>query len=568
MIFEKLLQIYLSMFAIFYEKNSGGIMATKSKLSFNEIGTSNPKLFNRLRTIIETAFYRNNVHKVCSLEEAYELAKNAPGAIVTGQNVYKAKELGLPEDAKILLFNDGKITGRQARLRKLVNQDNVNKYSDLIREMVFKTKDKVMYHAQAYVGLDYGFMVKAHLLVPKGYENTLYSWLLNFQIVNEEYTKMYENSHLLDEGDIFIFADPDLYPEEFSDGLALFDADHNCAAILGMRYFGEFKKGTLTLAWSIAERNGYTPCHGGQKRFNLNDGQKKVISVFGLSGSGKSTITLSDHNGKFNTTVLHDDAFIISDEDASSICLEQSYFDKTQDYPLTNPQSKYFLTIQNCGATITENGKIVPVTEDIQSGNGRAVKSKFTAMNREYRFSDPCDAIFWIMKDNSLPPVIKIKDPKLASVMGATLATKRTTAEYVPGEDPNKLVIVPYANPFRLYPLENDYLKFKYLFQERNIDCYIINTGFFLDTKVTPQVTLGLIEDIITDKAEFKQFGPFSNLEYYEIPGFEPNLSDKNYLKMVKDRLLDRLEYLKGLDAYNKLPEEALEAIKNVSKEL
>jgi phosphoenolpyruvate carboxykinase (ATP) len=57
-------------------------------------------------------------------------------------------------------------------------------------------------------------------------------------------------------------------------------------------------------------------------------------------------------------------------------------------------------------------------------------------------------------------------------------------------------------------------------------------------------------------------------LEYYEIPGFEPNLSDKNYLKMVKDRLLDRLEYLKGLDAYNKLPEEALEAIKNVSKEL
>ena len=117
-------------------------MATKSKLSFNEIGTSNPKLFNRLRTIIETAFYRNNVHKVCSLEEAYELAKNAPGAIVTGQNVYKVKELGLPEDAKILLFNDGKITGRQARLRKLVNQDNVNKYSDLIREMVLKPKIK------------------------------------------------------------------------------------------------------------------------------------------------------------------------------------------------------------------------------------------------------------------------------------------------------------------------------------------------------------------------------------------------------------------------------------------
>lgn len=46
-----------------------------------------------------------------------------------------------------------------------------------------------MYHAMAYVGLDKKFMLKAHLLVPEGYENTLYSWILNFQTVNEEYTK-------------------------------------------------------------------------------------------------------------------------------------------------------------------------------------------------------------------------------------------------------------------------------------------------------------------------------------------------------------------------------------------
>ena len=96
----------------------------------------------------------------------------------------------------------------------------------------------------------------------------------------------------------------------------------------------------------------------------------------------------SNHDGKFSTTVLHDDAFIISNKDASSICLEQSYFDKTQDYPLTEPQSKYFVTIQNCGQLDSE-GRVVPVTEDIQSGNGRTVKSRFAAMNREYRFSHP-----------------------------------------------------------------------------------------------------------------------------------------------------------------------------------
>ena len=404
--------------------------------------------------------------------------------------------------------------------------------------------------------------------IPQGFENTMYSWLLNFQDANPTSTALYNESRKLEEGDVFIYSDPDCYTKDYPDGLALFDPDYNCACLLGMRYFGEHKKGTLTLGWSIAQRLNYTACHGGQKRFNLPDGSQKVISVFGLSGSGKSTITLSDHNGKMNTTVLHDDAFIISNTDGSSISLEPSYFDKTQDYPLTKDQSKYFLTVQNCGATVDADGKIVPVTEDILNGNGRTVKSKFAAMNREYKFDKSTDAIFWIMKDASLPPVVKVNDPALASAMGATLATKRSTAEYVPGEDPNKLVIVPYANPFRLYPLSKDYLSFKSLFENLNVDCYIINTGFFGEKKVTPAVTLGLIEDIVENKATFKQFGPFSGLQYYEIPGYEPNFEDASYRQEVKARMSDRLGFVSKIEEYNKLPEEAIEAIKKVVDEI
>ena len=68
--------------------------------------------------------------------------------------------------------------------------------------------------------------------------------------------------------------------------------------ILGMRYFGEHKTGTLTLAWAIANRNGYASCHGGQKEYTLDDGSKFVAAVFGLSGSGKSTLTHAQHGGK------------------------------------------------------------------------------------------------------------------------------------------------------------------------------------------------------------------------------------------------------------------------------
>ncbi|MDY2727969.1 MAG: phosphoenolpyruvate carboxykinase (ATP) [Candidatus Onthovivens sp.] len=544
-------------------------MATISNLKRSQIGSASPKIYSRLRSTIESAFYRNNVIEVKSIKQAYELAKNCPGTIVTDLPVVNAEKLGLDKDARVLLFNDGFITGRQARLRKLVDDSNRDSYAGKVREILFSSCRKTFYHATAYIGLDPEFMVRAHLMVPQGFENTLYSWLLNFQNADDpEAKKMYEKSKLIDEGDIFIYSDPDCYPAEFKDGLALFDSEFNCACLLGMRYFGEHKKGTLTLGWSIAQRHGYTACHGGQKRFNLEEGKQKVISVFGLSGSGKSTITLSDHGGKMNTTVLHDDAFIINNSNGSSISLEPSYFDKTQDYPLTRDQSKYFLTIQNCGATLDDEGKIVPVTEDILNGNGRTVKSKFAAMNREYAFAKSTDAIFWIMKDSSLPPVLKVNSPALASAMGATLATKRSTAEYVPGEDPNKLVIVPYANPFRLYPLSKDYYSFKSLFENLHVDCYIINTGFFKDIKVTPKVTLGLIEDIVNDKASFKQFGPFSELEYYDLPGYPVDFSDKEYAKEVKNRLQDRLNFVANVDEFNKLPDEALEALKKVISEI
>lgn len=542
-------------------------MATKNNLPISEIGAGNPQMYSRVRSSIESAFYRNNVTRVTSLKQAYELAKNSPGTIVTDLPIVKAKELGLPEDAKVLLFNDGKITGRQARLRRLVDDKTRNSYGDVVREVVFRGGHKKWYHAEAYVGLDKDFMVKAHLLVPEGFENTLYSWLLNFQTVDAEYTALYEKSKEIPEGDIFIYSDPDMVTEDYPNGLALFDDRFNCACLLGMRYFGEHKKGTLTLAWSIASRQGYTACHGGQKRFTFSDGHEKVISVFGLSGSGKSTITLAEPKDDVRVTVLHDDAFIISNKDGSSVRLEQSYFDKTADYPLTRDQSKYFLTIQNCGATLDERGRIVPVTEDVMANNGRTVKSKFAAENSEYKFDKATDAIFWIMKDNTLPPVVKVNSATLASAMGATLATKRSTAEYIPGVDPNALVIVPYANPFRLYPLAEDFRKFKDLF-EKGIQCYIINTGEFWGKKVTKEITLDSIETIVKEQTTFRPFGKISELEYMPVEGFEPDFANSEYLEQVQARLSDRLSYVSSLEGNEKLPDEALDSIQRIIDEV
>lgn len=547
-------------------------MSTKAYYKHEEIGKGKPG-FSKTRSIIEAAFYGNNVVEVKDVKQAYELAQNSPGTIITDMPVFEPEKIGLEEGSKVLLFNDGSVTGRCAAARRIAGEPGVDT-NDLdlkVMDAVYDTRWSTMYHAQVYIGLDPEFMVKAHLLIPEGEENILYSWMLNFQYMNEEYNEMYKNSQPIgDETDIYIFSDPQWSHEDHPLGLTYFNTDANCAALLGMKYFGEHKKGTLTIAWAIANRNGYASCHGGQKEFKMADGNHFVASFFGLSGSGKSTLTHATHDNKYESvTVLHDDAFIINTNTGASIAMEPTYFDKTADYPTGSPDNKYLLTAQNCSATRDSEGKIVLVTEDIRNGNGRAIKSKLWSPNRVDRINDAVDAIFWIMKDPTIPPLVKINGASLASVMGATLATKRSTAERLaPGVDPNRLVLEPYANPFRTYPLVNDYKKFRTLVKERNVACYIINTGDFMGKDITPATTISAIEQVVEGTADFKQWGPFTSMEFLEIEGYVPDFSDMNYVGHVKARLTDRLNFIFEKDVedggFNALPTQAKEALAKV----
>ena len=169
------------------------------------------------------------------------------------------------------------------------------------------------------------------------------------------------------------------------------------------------------------------------------------------------------------------------------------------------------------------------------------------------------------MKDESLPSVIKVSESVLAATFGATLATKRLIAERLKkGIDVNKLVIEPYANPFRIYPLEEDYNHFKALFTDQNIDCYIINTGYFVNKKITPAITLNSTESIVKGTAEFKPFGTINDLSYLVVEGYEPNFDSQDYRQLIQERLQMRVVYIQEQKAENKLnvlPDEALEAM-------
>jgi phosphoenolpyruvate carboxykinase (ATP) len=523
-------------------------MATIGSLARSQIHPRNP-LLSVSKTTIETAFYGNKVSLVPSLSQAYQLAMQSPGTVITDLMVFCPEKIGLEHGSRVLLFNDGEVTGRCAAARKIVGEPTVNveEYASIVREAVYQTRYRKMYHATSFTGLHPDFMVKNHLLIPEGHENIMYNWMLNFQQITQEYLTMYVLSKKLHESDIFVFSDPDWKDERYPLGLTFFDPLHNCAAILGMRYFGEFKKGTLTLAWGVANRNGFASCHGGQKRYIKNDKSSFVLGVFGLSGSGKSTLTHAKHGDKYEVTVLHDDAFVISTENGSSIALEPSYFDKTSDYPCEAPDNQFLLTVQNCGAMLDDQNNTVLVTEDLRNGNGRAIKSKLWSPNRVDKFEEPVNAIIWLMKDPTLPPVVRIEGADLAAAFGATLATKRTSAERLaPGVDPNALVIEPYANPFRTYPLADDFIKFKKLFAERGVQAYILNTGFFMGKKIPKELSISILEQIVDGNAEFVSWKPFSKLCIMNLESYLPPMNDEAYNHQLRERLKDRLAFIQS----------------------
>ena len=521
-------------------------MSTRERFETTEINGRN-RLFSPTKTIIETAFYGNNVQAVTDLKMAYELAKKSPKTIVTDQPIKHTSELGLPKDAVMLVDNHGRIVGRTAAARKILGRPGVDndELEAVLREAVYQGNERQFYQAQAIVGLDEEFMLKAHLMVPKGYEVNLLSYLLNFQILDSEYAKRYAASKAYSEDDIYLYCDPEWNDPQYPDGLALFDPEHNVAAILGLRYFGELKKATLTLAWATAHRNGYTACHGGEKTFHFKDKEDKVFAFYGLSGSGKSTLTHAKHAGKFDDiTILHDDAFIIDRKDGSSIALEPAYFDKTSDYLPGSKEMEYFTTVMNVGVTQDMQGKKILVTDDLRNGNGRTIKSRYSAKNRVDREQAPLDSIFWIMKDDSLPPVVKLSDPVIAATFGLTLATKRSTAENVIGESRNKLVIEPFANPFRVYPLTEDYQDFKELFEKQQANCYIINTDSYNGKNIDKDTTLGILEAIANETADWTEFGALPQMSYLSLPGYEVDLNDTAYAKKLRQRLQDRLDWV------------------------
>ncbi len=559
-------------------------MASKSSIEYY----TNLKEMSPIRAIAETLLNSHLVRKV-DIREAYEMAKNQAGVTITDLPICPefVKLHNLPADAKVLDDCHGNIIGRTAKARRFYNRLNAsqkNKLEGDFREAMWHMQRHPLIKAEAVLGMDEDLMIKATFITTESDAVNVYNWLLNFQPF-ESVKEKYEASPKLPIQDIILVAfnewendnEDGFYNKVGATQLALVDEKHNVIVNMGMRYFGERKKGTLTLGWTSGIRIGMAACHGGIKEIDFSTCEdakyhkfgKRSIAFYGLSGTGKSSHTNSHDNGGtlpkgFSKVVLHDDAFQIDLENKLCRAWEPTLFDKTDSRPIGHPDWNYALAVMN-HAVLNVDGKRIPVGQDLRNQNGRALLDRGLLGDYVNRCAFP-KALIWLMKDSVLPPVLKLKNKHLAIAMGAALMPQRNRAENVTEEELNKLVFEPFANPFRVYELYRDVEAFLSV-ADHGADFYCFNSrGYWKESDdvleaIPLQTSLTLQTAVLTDAIEWEEWDvlPGAMIPTREsiekiLPGYYDKYDPakrgniENYKTLLVDRFQQRIDYLAASD--------------------
>ena len=541
---------------------------------------------SRLRAIAESLF--NNANdgtgpRLVTAAEVYAMACKLPWVAVTDlpMDPRAVKRLGLPDGARVINDNNGITVGRSADARIFyarAPKPEKDKLEGLLREAAYQMQCRHrLIIAEAVVGLAPELMIKARMIAPESDAANVFHWLANFTPLSA--VADYDKSRVLPMQDILFVSYPEWSSADprWAKGCVAVDEEHMTIFNLGMRYFGERKKGTLTMAWTAGMRLGMVAAHAGIKEIDFarvpqfKDRGKQVIAFYGLSGSGKSAHTNAlDNAGTlpkgFKRRIAHDDAFQIDTKTRTCYVWEPTLFDKTDGRDLDHPDWKYCISTQNM-LLVNVNGKILPYGRDTRNNNGRALFSRELLGKTTDTIGFP-NSIGWLMKDSTLPPLVRITNPDLAVALGATLMTKRTAAENVSAEEMKKLVFVSFANPFRVYPLYVDCLGYGEIFRA-GCDCYVWSGGgggmwdgsdeklkkVPLETSLTLQtaVLTGTLEWEDWDLVPGAQLPTKASVEkilpgYYDMynPASVPNRAE--FVQTLKDRFQQRREFLEASD--------------------
>lgn len=126
-------------------------MSTKAYYPISEIGKGKVG-FSKTRSIIEGAFYGNNVVKVNTLREAYELAKNSPGTIVTRYARLQRRGIWSGQGREGSVIQRRSHHRRYATARRIAGEPGVDceALDKVAMDAIYESRWKTMYQCRGF----------------------------------------------------------------------------------------------------------------------------------------------------------------------------------------------------------------------------------------------------------------------------------------------------------------------------------------------------------------------------------------------------------------------------------
>ncbi len=483
----------------------------------------------------------------------YDMSLDMDNVIQLGRPIRSPDKFGFEHDTPQIVWNHHNPVGRTAKARRFWHEATAEEKKDLAtlaREAVLDLQETGSITSRSYAGLDEEFCVGLQFVGNRHYPVAALSFLLNFQaFISPDNSTFYRNSRQINEPDMLMIYDPDWYHPDYEGGLVIIDRDSKTIFVLGLAYFGEIKKGLLTLVWHTAineqitdtEIRRFLPVHG-----SICDINGKTIVIIALSGSGKSSLSRNAES------IAHDDAFVVSMVTGKVIVLEPTFFNKTDGDEIGDETTRRGLVFYNMGlAEIDGHKEVIP--KDRLVANGRVIQERpFNAVDGY----DRIDIVSLVMKDDTLPPISLINDPALFVAFGASLMTKRTLAEALKTiEEQFSLVIEPFAQPFRSWQLNTECRMFQLFLELFKPVTIILNTGDFMGNDISLEQSRDIILPKLTGgDLDFQPWRivPKSMVSLIRAETldkeydrkFKPKTSDHDYVSRFVERMQTRIDFL------------------------
>jgi phosphoenolpyruvate carboxykinase (ATP) len=453
--------------------------------------------------------------KDLSREELRELARPGEKTSEYGSPVYSTRVKNRSAKNTYVVANGVPIGVMQQPIDKDRAEETIRQVQETLAGMELIQVDRRM-------GMSPEVPIHCRLFVPKEYARIAYMW-----------HSMLFPSDSTNEPDFI-----SVYVPDWKERLIFLDVDQGYTYILGTDYPGEAKKSMLRQAMYWIKRRGGLGLHAGSKVLRVvgTNGELSDVGflLFGLSGTGKTTLTLHDHGLKEpERAIIKQDDVVLMAADGRAFGTEDGFYIKTEGLEpsqtvlwgaATHPTAVY----ENI--KLDENGKVDFLDTSLTSNGRGVVLRKFIQGTGEGIDLDKANKIVFITRRNDVVPVC------------ARLSAEQAAAYFMLGEsietsagDPTKAGQAKRevgTNPFIVGPEAQEGNRLLEILRKNpDMQAYILNTGSIgakdgsAGEKVTIRVSTEIMKQIAKEGIEWERDPDWG----YETPKSVPGLDLAKY---------------------------------------